>query len=314
MGTDAAVIARLRSAGCVFAEEEAGLLSAAARSPAELDEMVTRRAGGEPLEQVIGWAEFSGLRIAVDPGVFVPRRRSEFLVTVASEMITQRHATGRPVIADLCCGTGALGLAVAAGLGRSGGPGPVPAHSVPAQSVPGQSVLAQSVPGQSGPDQPGVAGLGRLAELHAADLDPAAVACARRNVEPAGGHVYVSDLFESLPPSLRGRIDVLICNAPYVPTAQIAFMPTEAREHEALMALDGGTDGLAILRRAAAGAPGWLAPRGVLLVETSERQAAPMAAVMAEAGLAARVHADEWGATVITGEAGPEPRGGAGEQ
>jgi release factor glutamine methyltransferase len=266
MGTDAAVIARLRSAGCVFAEEEAGLLSAAAGSPAELDGMVNRRAAGEPLEQVIGWAEFSGLRIAVDPGVFVPRRRSEFLVSVAVELVRKRHAAGRPVIADLCCGTGALGLAVAVGLGR-------------------------------------------LAELHAADLDPAAVACARRNLEPSGGQVYASDLFESLPAGLRGRIDVLICNAPYVPTAQIAFMPAEAREHEALMALDGGTDGLAILRRVAAAAPGWLAARGSLLVETSERQAAPMAAVMAEAGLAARVHGDEWGATVITGTAPDGPRG-----
>ena len=88
MGTDAAVIARLRSAGCVFAEEEAGLLSAAAGSDAELDDMVGRRAAGEPLEQVIGWAEFCGLRIVVDPGVFVPRRRSEFLVAVALEMIS----------------------------------------------------------------------------------------------------------------------------------------------------------------------------------------------------------------------------------
>jgi release factor glutamine methyltransferase len=266
MGNDAAVIARLRSAGCVFAEEEAGLLSAAAGSAGELDEMVARRAAGEPLEQVIGWAEFRDLRIVVEPGVFVPRRRSEFLVSVAVELAGERQAAGRPVIADLCCGTGALGLAVAAGVGRP-------------------------------------------AELHAADLDPAAVACARRNLEPAGGHVYVSDLFESLPPALRGQVDVLICNAPYVPTAQIAFMPAEARQHEALMALDGGTDGLAILRRAAAGAPAWLAPRGSLLVETSERQAAPMAAVLAGAGLTARVHGDEWGATVVTGTAQDGPHG-----
>src|SRR6185437_14569866 len=112
----------------------------------------------------------------------------------------------------------------------------------------------------------------RGVELHAADLDPAAVACARRNVEPAGGHVYAGDLFAALPDSLRGGIGVLTCNAPYVPTSEIAFMPAEAREHEAPMALDGGADGLAILRRAAAGAVGWLAPGGVLLVETSEQQ------------------------------------------
>jgi len=95
---------------------------------------------------------------------------------------------------------------------------------------------------------------------------------------------------------------VLICNAPYVPTTEIAFMPAEARDHEALMALDGGADGLALLRRVAAGARGWLAPGGVLLVETSERQAGAMTAAMTAAGLAAQVHEDEESAaTVVTG-------------
>ena len=244
--------------------------------------MVARRADGEPLEQVVGWAEFAGLRVLVDPGVFVPRRRSEYLVEVAAALAGQQGGTVPHVIVDLCCGTGALGLAVAVGgrwpggrRGRTRGDGPASA-----------SVRLRGV------------------ELHAADLDPAAVACARRNVEPAGGHVYSGDLFGALPDSLRGRIGVLVCNAPYVPTTEIAFMPAEAREHEALMALDGGTDGLALLRRVAADAAAWLAPGGVLLVETSERQAPAMAAVMTAAGLAARVHSDdEWGATVVTGVA-----------
>jgi release factor glutamine methyltransferase len=253
------VVARLRAAGCVFAEEEAAVLASTAASPAELDALVARRAAGEPLEQVVGWAEFAGLRVLVVPGVFVPRRRSEFLVEIAVLLAGRPDGTvPRVVVVDLCCGTGALGLAVAARLG-------------------------------------GV-------ELHAADLDPAAVACARRNVEPAGGHVYAGDLFTALPDSLRGRTAVLICNAPYVPTTEIAFMPAEARDHEALMALDGGADGLAILRRAAAEAGAWLAPGGVLLVETSERQATAMAGVMAAAGLTAQVHEDdESGATVVTG-------------
>ena len=77
---DSAIVARLRAAGCVFAEDEARLLMSAARNPAELDAMVSQRAAGLPLEQVVGWAEFCGLRIAVAPGVFVPRRRTEFLV------------------------------------------------------------------------------------------------------------------------------------------------------------------------------------------------------------------------------------------
>ena len=260
--TDDAVVARLRGAGCVFAEEEAAVLLSAARTREELDALVGRRAAGEPLEQVVGWAEFAGLRIVVDPGVFVPRRRSEFLVSVAVGLAGWRMDDGQtPVIVDLCCGTGALGLAVANGLGGWAG-------------------------------------------LHAADLDPAAVACARRNVEPAGGRVYLGDLFGALPGGLRGRADILICNAPYVPTGDVAFLPAEARDHEPLVALDGGLDGLAILRRAAADAPGWLAPGGVLLVETSDRQGPEMAAAMAAAGLSPSIHSDEdWGATVITGRA-----------
>jgi len=266
------VIARLRAAGCVWAEDEAAVLAGSARTPAELDAMVARRAAGEPLEQVVGWAEFCGLRVFVDPGVFVPRRRSEFLVSVAVGQVRERAFPRRPVLADLCCGTGALGLAVAAELDRVRGPG------------------------GSGLAPPHAAG------LHAADLDPAAVACARRNVEPAGGRVYSGDLFGPLPPGLRGRIDVLTCNAPYVPTPEIAFMPAEAREHEGLTALDGGADGLAVLRRVTADAGGWLAPGGVLLVETSERQAPAMAAAMTASALAARVHTDdEYGATVVTG-------------
>jgi release factor glutamine methyltransferase len=273
----------------VFAVDEAHVLLNAARTREELDAMVERRAAGEPLEQVVGWAEFCGLRIFLDPGVFVPRRRSEFLVSVAVGPVRSRGACGLPVIVDLCCGTGALGLAVAAELGRG------------SESSDGGEPGQDAEPGRGGFASPPLASA-FAAELHAADLDPAAVACARRNVEPAGGQVYQGDLFGALPSALRDRIDVLICNAPYVPTSEIAFMPAEAREHEALMALDGGTDGLAILRRAAAGAVEWLAPGGVLLVETSERQAPSMASAMSAAGLAAQVREDdESGATVVTG-------------
>jgi release factor glutamine methyltransferase len=267
MTTDHAVVARLRAAGCVFAEDEARLLADAARSPAELDALVERRVSGLPLEQVVGWAEFRGLRILVDTGVFVPRRRSEFLVETAISLA--RGA--RPVIVDLCCGTGALGVAAAAAL-RGTGPG--------------------------------------NAELHATDIDPAAVSCARRNVALVGGHVYQGDLFGPLPAALRGRVTVLICNAPYVPSPEIAFLPPEARDHEPCVALDGGPDGLAVLRRVAAEAPRWLAPDGVLLVETSDLQAPAMAGTMTAAGLTARTRScEEYGATVVTGSVSIIPNG-----
>lgn len=236
------VVTRLRAAGCVFAEEEAALLVAAAGSPDELAALVERRAGGLPLEQLLGWAEFCGLRIVVEPGVFVPRRRTELLVGEAAAL-----APPRAVVVDLCCGSGALGAALAAAL----------------------------------PD----------AQVYAADIDPAAVACARRNLPP--DRVFAGDLFGALPAELRGRIDVLAVNAPYVPTDSVALMPPEARLYEAPVALDGGADGLAVQRRVAVGAPGWLAPRGHLLVETSERQAPLTVAAFEAAGLAARVVRDE---------------------
>lgn len=254
MSQNQAVVARLRAAGCVFAEDEALLLQQAACTPAELEAMIGRRVSGLPLEQVIGWAEFCGLRILVDSGVFVPRRRSEFLVETAVSLA----AKDRAVVLDLCCGTGALGLAVAARLGA--------------------------------------------AELHAADIDPVAVGCARRNVEPAGGHVYQGDLFDPLPDGLRAAVTVLICNAPYVPAGEVRFLPPEARDYEPRTALDGGADGLAVLRAVAARAPRWLAPGGHLLVETSQTQAPLMAQSMSAAGLTAAIHnREESGATVVTG-------------
>jgi len=297
-----AIVTRLRAAGCVFAEDEARLLISAASTPADLAAMVDRRAAGLPLEHVVGWAEFCGLRIAVDPGVFVPRRRSEFLVRQAADLAhgaasppdqalspasqatagfpgqapARRVSASRPgragppvVIVDLCCGSGALGAALTAALGR--------------------------------------------AELHAADVDPAAARCARRNLAAFGGRVYEGDLYRPLPPTLRGRVDILLANVPYVPTDAVRTLPPEARLHEARLALDGGPDGLDVLRRVAAAAPLWLAPGGHLLVETSERQALRAAQVFTLDGLAARVVSSaDLNATVVIGTrpARPACRGG----
>jgi release factor glutamine methyltransferase len=252
------IVATLRNAGCVFAEDEAELLISAALTPGELDDMVQQRATGQPLEYVLGWAEFRGLRIAVEPGVFRPRPRTEFLV---GEAITLARGTdgsaGQPtVVVDLCCGSGALGVALAAALPQ--------------------------------------------VDLHAVDLDPAAVRCARRNVATAGGQVYEGDLYEPLPTTLLGRVDLLVANAPYVPGEEIELMPPEARLHEALMSLDGGADGLDILRRVITSAPPWLAPNGHLLVESSKRQAPQLVETLAGAGLIPRVAtSDELNATIV---------------
>jgi release factor glutamine methyltransferase len=85
---------------------------------------------------------------------------------------------------------------------------------------------------------------------------------------------------------------LVAANAPYVPTAAIATMPPEARDHEARTALDGGADGLDVQRRVISGAPAWLAEGGLLLVETSQPQADRTSAEMAAAGLVAAVRHD----------------------
>jgi release factor glutamine methyltransferase len=243
------LVAALRAAGCVFAEDEARLMVDEAASPGELMAWAARRMSGEPLEQILGWAAFAGQRIAVAPGVFVPRRRSELLVAVA------RHAPAQ-VVVDLCCGTGALGAA-----------------------------LSAAWPG---------------AEVYAADFDPAAVDCARRSLPPE--RVFAGDLYAALPDDLRQRVDVLVVNAPYVPTDAIATMPPEARDHEHRVALDGGHDGLEVQRRVVAEAPAWLAPGGRLLVETSRGQADRTSGLFATAGFASRVETDDdLDGTVVVG-------------
>ncbi|MET0991791.1 MAG: putative protein N(5)-glutamine methyltransferase [Lacisediminihabitans sp.] len=252
------VVTRLRAAGCVFAEEEATLLVEAATSvtgvdAAILESLVDQRVAGLPLEHLLGWAEFAGLRIAVGEGVFVPRRRTEFLAAQAIEAARTAH----PVVVDLCCGSGAVAAAVGAAL--------------PA------------------------------AELIASDIDPAATAYAARNLAGRGS-VFTGDLFEPLPPWLLGRVEILVANAPYVPTDDIATMPSEAREHEHRVALDGGVDGLDLQRRIIAGAARWLAPHATVLIETSARQADTTLRLLREAGFDARAEfSEEHEATVAIG-------------
>jgi release factor glutamine methyltransferase len=258
-GTAYDVVARLRAAGCVWAEDEAALLEEAAGSAAELEGLVTRRVAGEPLETVLGWVEFLGRRLGVGPGVFVPRRRTELLARETLALVRARDgAAGVPVVVEMCCGV----APVAACLER-----------VPA-------------------------------EVHAADVSPAATRWARSNAPAAD--VHCGDLYDALPRRLRGRVDVIAANAPYVPTGRIVDMPPEARDHEPRAALDGGCDGVDLHRRLATGAAEWLAPGGVLLVETSPSQADLTTGAMEQAGLATRVVVDEEiGGCVAVGVSSP---------
>jgi release factor glutamine methyltransferase len=260
-----------------------------AGTAAELAAMAERRAEGRPLEHVLGWAEFGGIRIAVEPGVFVPRRRTEFLLRQAVNVT-------RPggVVVDLCCGSGALGAALAAAM--TDVPRPGSTHDDGHDQSHGENRDEHLAP----------------VELHAADIDPAAVRCARRNVAAAHGRVHQGDLCSALPAGLLGRIEVLLANVPYVPSDSISLLPSEARDHEPRTALDGGPDGLDVLRRVAEQSRQWLAPGGHVLTETSEAQAAAAARELERCGLSARTaHCEESGAAVVIGTKGGGVGGGS---
>lgn len=246
------IVATLRAGGCVFAEDEARLLSEAASTRADVDRLVARRVAGEPLEHLLGWALFCGTRIAVRPGVFVPRRRTEFLVQCAAE-----RARPGTVIVDVCCGSGAVGAA----LGR---------------------VVHDS-------------------RVYATDIDPLAVRCARLNLPPQ--RVFHCDLCTDLPGELLGCVDLLVANAPYVPSGAIGSMPREARCSEPRVALDGGPDGLEVHRRLVAEAERWLAPGGSLLIEVADRQASQVCGLLAGEGLVASAERSvEFDGTVVVGD------------
>jgi release factor glutamine methyltransferase len=200
------VVQRLRAAGSVFAEDEARLLAG--------DEaLIARRIAGERLEHVLGWVEFGGLRLEVDPGVFIPRPQTEALAEQAAAL--------QPAVAlDLFAGCGAIACVVKA--------------------------------------------RNPAARVVAAEADPAALACARRNGARLGVEVVPADVDYGVPAELEGRVDVLTANVPYVPTAELPFVPHDGEPDEAL---DGGVDGLEWVQRVKEIAPRWLRRGGVLLYE-----------------------------------------------
>ncbi len=263
---DGEITALLRAAGCVYPDDEARILMEASRSRAELRSLAHRRASGEPLEYVVGWAEFCGLRIPVCDGVFVPRRRSEFLASCASDLARSAVArlgvdSRRIKVLDMCCGSGAIGLVVARRVDRI--------------------------------------------ELHSADSSPVAVECAVRNLAEVEGRVHLGDLFAALPETERGTFDLIVANVPYVPTREIEKMPAEARVFEPRSALDGGWDGLDLQRRLFAKAAVWLSRPGLVLVETSDAHARESVLIARENGFTAEIReSSESNSTVVVAEQG----------
>jgi release factor glutamine methyltransferase len=191
---------------------------------------VASRTGGMPLEQVVGWAEFGPVRVALAPGVFVPRRRAEAILGPA--VAARRDAR---VVVDLGCGAGALAAS-----------------------------LAMLLPS---------------AEVHGVDLDPLALACARRT---GGFAVHQGSWWSGLPDAVRGRVDLAVAYLPHVPTERLDGIHPDFRRNEPSLAVDGGPDGLDPLRDVLAGRSDWLAPEGVFVTLLARQQVPPDARVLAE--------------------------------
>ena len=226
---------------------------AEAETNSDLNRMIEARTDGVPLEQILGWAEFRGLRVGIAPGIFVPRYKTEFLVEKAIAL-----GESESVVLDLCCGSGAIGLAI----------------------ISNNSSI----------------------QLLASDIDPLAVSSAKHNLAPFEIEVFEGDLFEPIPKEWKGKINILVANAPYVPTESIEIMPRESRLYEPHASLDGGHDGLDVHRRIAMATPEWLAPGGHLLIETGKNQAPHAAKLFSQNGLTSRiVYSDEYDATVVIG-------------
>ena len=205
--------------------------------------LVARRAHHEPVQHLLGYEDFRGLRLRVTPDVLIPRPETEGLVEWALELLNASSPDGHPMLADIGTGSGAIACALAA----------------------------------ARPD----------ARVVATDISPAALAVAEGNVRALGlgGRVRVlaGDLLEPLAAE-PAALDMIVANAPYLPSGILPSLPREVFAFEPRQALDGGPDGMELIRRLLTAAPAALRPGGRLLLEIGEEQAAPLAARMTAAG------------------------------
>ena len=192
---------------------------------APLRDLVKRRGAREPLQHVLGTAEFHGRTFACDKRALVPRPETEQLVELALEVAKDKPAA---TILDIGTGSGVIALTIALELPS--------------------------------------------ATLHATDLSPDALALAAEN---ATRHALTDRIVfhqaDLLPPD-DARFDLIIANLPYIPAEETASLSPEVR-HDPASALDGGADGLDLIRRLIDTAPDRLAPGGALLLEIGLGQA-----------------------------------------
>lgn len=219
------------------------------RGVAAFDAMLARREQGEPLQYVLGGWGFRTLDLFVDRRVLIPRPETEQVVEAALGALRRIGGTGadaRAVTAvDLGTGSGAIAL----------------------------SLAVEHV----------------HATVWATDASPEALAVTRANIAGTGrpgGRVRVAegDWFDALPADLRGSVDLVVSNPPYV--AADDHLPAEVRDWEPSGALIAGASGVEHLDHIVEQAPRWLAPGGALVVELAPSQAAHVAARAQRAGFA----------------------------
>ena len=225
---------------------------ATVRGVAAFDRMVARREAGEPLQYVVGrWAS-RHLDLMVDQRVLIPRPETEVVAGLAIDEVVARSGQGRDVVvADLGTGSGAIGLAVASECAA--------------------------------------------ARVLATDASADALAVARANLAGLGraaGRVSLHEgsWFDALPDSVRGAIDVLISNPPYIGDDEV--LPEVVGAWEPASALRAGPVGDEDLQTIVRGADEWLTADGVVVLEMAPDQTAPIAARFQTDGWQASVHQD----------------------
>lgn len=232
--------------------------------------LIKRRASGEPLQYITGEQEFMGLAFHVDPRVLIPRLDTEILVEKALDRIKSEPLT----VLDLCTGSGAIGISIAKlAEAPAAQPGALTETKPGAQPAARQETQPEAGPGASG------------IMVTLSDLSEDALSVAKENAELNGVTEKVRILKSDLFGSLAGeRFDLIVSNPPYIPREVIKGLSPEVKEHEPLMALDGGEDGLDIYRKIVEEAPDHLTEGGTLMIEIGSDQAESVAAVMREDG------------------------------
>ena len=217
-------------------------------------DLIDRRASGEPLQYIVGNTAFMGLPFKVEPGVLIPRQDTETLVELALSVINYDLIHGKKLnlsrkswdVLDIGTGSGAIGVSIAK--------------------------------------------LGQKCSVTMTDISKQALTIAKENARVNGVDRSVKILEGDLFRPVSGRFgnkkfDMIISNPPYIPTDDIGTLQTEIKDHEPLVALDGGQDGLDTYRRIAADVGSYLKKSGVLMLEIGDDQKDAVTAILKETKL-----------------------------